>query len=405
MVHAVPIGSFLLSRVPRIAFGPGTVGELGAAAARHGRHALLVRGGHSLVVAGRPLVPSDAMAAAGLEVTELAVSGEPTPATIDAAVGGLRARRIDVVVGIGGGSVLDSAKAIAGLLPSGDSIVDHLEGVGPGQALGSPVLPWIALPTTAGTGSEATRNAVVSVPGHGKRSFRDERLIAAEAIVDPDLLAGCPPEQIAASGLDALTQLLEAYVSLRANPMTDALALSGLLAAREGLLPWFRAVRDGTPEGPAAVGARAAMAYAALASGIALANAGLGATHGVAAALGGYYGIPHGVACGATLVATVRVNLGALEARDAGGTALPRYAELGRLLADEPRLPDPAARGRLIELLGAWARELGMPRLRAFGVSAEALADLVPRCRGSSMRSNPVALDDAEVDSILRQSL
>jgi alcohol dehydrogenase len=267
------------------------------------------------------------------------------------------------------------------------------------------VTPWVAVPTTAGTGSEATRNAVLSVPGQGKRSFRDERLIAAEAIVDPDLLADCPPAQIAASGLDALTQLLEAYVSLRAGPFTDALAMSGLGAVRAGLLPWHRALREGSPESAAAVAGRAQMAYAALASGIALANAGLGATHGVAAALGGIFAIPHGIACGATLVATVRVNLRALEERDPDGAALPRFADLGRLLADAPDLSDREARARLLDVLEAWSSELRVPGLREFGVEAGGLAGLVPVSRGSSMRNNPIALSDEEVEAILRASL
>ena len=405
VAHAAAADSFLVSRVPRITFGAGAVEGLPEAVARHGRRILLVSGRHPLRAAGRPVDVPAALAAAGLEAESWLVAGEPTPALVDEAVARFRERDIAVVVGIGGGSALDTAKAVAGLVPSGDSIMEHLEGVGPGRALDGPVVPWIAVPTTAGTGSEATRNAVVSVPGQGKRSFRDERLIAAEAILDPDLLADCPPAQIAASGLDALTQLLEAYVSLRASPFTDALARSGLGAVRAGLLAWHRAVREGAPESAAAVAGRAEMAYAALASGIALANAGLGATHGVAAALGGLFGTPHGIACGAILVATVRVNLAALEERDPAGPALSRYADLGRLLGGAPDLSDRDARARLVGLLEAWSRELQVPGLGAFGVEGGRLAELVPLSRGSSMRSNPIALDDGEIERILRQSL
>jgi alcohol dehydrogenase class IV len=400
-----PIAPFLVSRVPRITFGSGTIAGLPEAVAHHGRRVLLVSGRHPLRAAGRPLDVLAALAAAGLEAESWSVSGEPTPLLVDQAVAHFRERDIAVVVGIGGGSALDTAKAVAGLLRSGDSVLEHLEGVGAGRALDGPVAPWVAVPTTAGTGSEATRNAVVSVPGQGKRSFRDERLIAAEAILDPDLLADCPPAQIAASGLDALTQLLEAYVSLRASPLTDALALSGLRAICEALLPWFHAVRDEEPDSPAAVTGRTGMAYAALASGIALANAGLGATHGVAAALGGRFAIPHGVACGATLVATVRVNLRALEARDPAGVALPRYADVGRLLGGAPNLSDRDARARLVGLLESWSRELQVPGLRSFGVEGGRLAELVALSRGSSMRSNPIELSDDEIERILLESL
>ena len=248
----------------------------------------------------------------------------------------------DVVVGIGGGSVLDTAKAVAGLLIPGNSVMDHLEGVGPELPYRGPSVPFVAVPTTAGTGSEATKNAVLSVRGAGgfKKSFRDEALVARVAIVDPDLLAACPPELIAGNGMDALTQLLESYVSTKANPFTDALALSGLAAARDGLLAWFEevaAARGAAGPGSVAAVAREQMAYAALCSGICLAQAGLGAVHGLASPLGAQYPIPHGAACGATLVAATRVNIAALEARDPGNRALSRYAAAGRLFTGRCR--------------------------------------------------------------------
>jgi alcohol dehydrogenase class IV len=260
-------------------------------------------------------------------------------------------------------------------------------------------VPLVAVPTTAGTGSEATRNAVLTERSEQgfKRSFRDERLVAADAIVDPDLLAGAASVRIAANGMDAVTQLLESYVSLRAGPVTNALALSGLAAARDGLLAWHA-----DPDGPDAAAARTRMAYAALLSGICLAHAGLGAVHGLASPLGARFPVPHGAACGATLAAVTAANIGALAERAPGSPALERYATLGRLLA---RLPEtatgPEARGALVVALTEWTAALAMPRLRAFGLDESAIPAIVGDARGSSMRTNPVVLTDDELAGIL----
>jgi alcohol dehydrogenase len=278
-------------------------------------------------------------------------------------------------------------------------------------------VPFVAVPTTAGTGSEATKNAVVSRcgPDGFKKSFRDERLVAQVAIVDPDLLAACPPELIAANGMDALTQLLESYVSTKANPFTDALALSGLGCVRDGLRPWYEEAQTDREAGGVGTGAarpgsvaaaaRERMAYAALCSGICLAQAGLGAVHGLASPLGAQFPIPHGMACGATLVAATRVNIAALEARDPANRALSRYAEAGRMFSGRPGSDDREARSALIPALEALTARLAVPRLSAFGVTESAIPALVADSRGSSMKTNPIALTDDEVASILRASL
>ncbi|HEU0245118.1 MAG TPA: iron-containing alcohol dehydrogenase, partial [Candidatus Limnocylindrales bacterium] len=313
-----------------------------------------------------------------------------------------RSAGVDVVLGVGGGSVLDAAKAVAGLLLTGTRIADHLEGLAGSTPWPGPSVPFVAVPTTAGTGSEATRNAVISErgPAGWKRSFRDERLVAADAVVDPDLLAGLGPVSIATNGMDALTQLLEAYVSLRATPVTDALALSGLEAARDGLLAWHA-----DPEGPGAPLARARMAYASLLSGICLAHAGLGAVHGLASPLGAQYPVPHGGACGATLAAVTAANVQALEAREPGSPALGRYAVLGRLLALVPATtPDDQARAALVTTLADWTRRLDVPGLAAYGIDDAAIPALVADARGSSMRTNPIVLTDDELAGILRAS-
>jgi alcohol dehydrogenase class IV len=224
------LAGFSIARLPRIEFGAGKIAALPALAAGYGSRVLLVTGARSLRASRTWSDLEQKLEKAGLRWQSVTVDGEPSPHRVDQAVARHAGSNIDVVIGIGGGSVLDAAKAIAGLLRVGDSVIDYLEGVGSGKAYSGPAVPFIAVPTTAGTGSEATKNAVLSVAGKEgfKKSFRDERLVPEYALVDPDLLATCPPALIAGNGMDALTQLLESYVSLRSNPMTDALAWSGL---------------------------------------------------------------------------------------------------------------------------------------------------------------------------------
>jgi len=398
-----PLPGFSLGRLPRITFGSGSLERLPTIAAAHGRRALLVTGARSLAASGRLEDLRGRLTAGGIKVAgTVGISGEPSPSTIDEAVAAWRDAGIDVVIGIGGGSTLDAAKAIAGLLRTGTSVTDHLEGVGPGLPYPGPAVPLVAVPTTAGTGSEATRNAVISKRGPDgyKRSFRDERLVAADAVVDPDLLAGLPPEVIAANGMDAMTQLLESFVSLRAGPLTDALAIAGLEATRDGLVAWHAG-----PDGAGAPAARSRMAFAALLSGICLAHAGLGAVHGLASPLGAKLPIPHGAACGATLAAVTVVNISALSARDAGSATLARYATIGRLLARLPaETPDAEARAGLITTLTAWTGQLEIPRLRTFGLTEAVIPAIVADARGSSMRTNPIVLTDDELTAILDAS-
>ena len=412
---------FSITRLPRILFGGGTSGELGAVVREFGHRALVVVRGPGFTESPAWARIRAALELAGVEVALESVSGEPSPALVDGIVarhrgsGSSRGHAsgpapFDVVVGIGGGSVLDTAKAVAGLLIPGNSVMDHLEGIGPELPYRGPSMPFVAVPTTAGTGSEATKNAVLSVRGVGgfKKSFRDETLVARVAIVDPDLLGSCPPELIAGNGMDALTQLLESYVSTKANPFTDALATSGLAATRDGLGTWFEeAVAGRGAAGPrsAAAAARERMAYAALCSGICLAQAGLGSVHGLASPLGAQFPIPHGVACGATLVAATRVNITALEARDPGNRALGRYAAAGRLFTGRAHVDDRQARSVLVSALESLTARLGVARLSAFGITESSIPALVADSRGSSMKTNPIVLTDEEIASILRASL
>lgn len=389
------ISPFSLSRLPRIEFGAGTVGRLPAIARQYGSRALLVTGGASLEQTTTWPALLAGLREHGVDWVHIRVADEPSPYIVDQTVRDLQSENIGVVIGIGGGSALDAAKAIAGLIQTGTSVMDHLEGVGPELPYTGPAVPFIAVPTTAGTGSEATKNAVLSVQGtHGfKKSFRDEKLVAEFAVVDPDLLATCPPAVVAANGMDAFTQLLESFVSSRAAPFTDSLAWGGMKAARDGLLALHADQGD--------AGARERMAYAALVSGITLAQVGLGSVHGVAAPLGAFFPIPHGLACGTLLAAATEVNIRALRARAPSHPALEKYAQVGRLLSKDGRLTGADAQDRLVSILGAWTAKLGLPTLGHLGVTRADIARIVANSRGSSMRTNPVVLDDGEIAAIL----
>ncbi|TXI73957.1 MAG: iron-containing alcohol dehydrogenase [Dokdonella sp.] len=394
MIERFP--AFSIARLPRIEFGSGSLARLPEIAATYGQRLLLVSGERSFLTSATADRLFAEFGARGLTWETVTVAGEPSPALVDDTVAALRHRVIDVVVGVGGGSALDAAKAIAGLLRPGNSVLDHLEGVGPQLPYRGPATPFIAVPTTAGTGSEATRNAVLTQPGQFKKSFRDERLVAEWAIVDPDLLATCPPALIAANGLDAFTQLLEAFVSTAANPLTDALARSGIMAARDALPQLYR---EQNAE------ARAAMAYASLISGVCLAQTGLGAVHGLASPLGAWFPVPHGVVCGTLLAAATASNVSALEARAPDSPALPKYAEIGRRFAMQKGLAGPAARRFLLEALCRWEDELDLPRLSAYGVTAHDLPRLVAASRGGSMKTNPIVLTDDELTQLLTTRL
>ena len=416
--HRLPAAaSFTVARLPGIRFGAGVIDQLPQVVAGRGRRLFLVTGERSFAEERLARLVGGL---ADLDVTlagHVRTAAEPGPELVDGHVAAARDLAVDVVVGIGGGSVLDTAKAVAGLARTGTSVMDHVEGVGRGLPYAGPSIPFVAVPTTAGTGSEVTRNAVITRRGPEgfKRSFRDDRLIATDALVDPDLLDGSSAALIAANGLDALTQLLEAWTSTAASAMTDALALDGLASVRAGLLTWHA-----DPSGPDAGPARRDMAWAALLSGICLANAGLGAVHGLAAPIGALLPIAHGAACGAILAATVRANILAMEQRDPGAVGLTRYAIAGRVLAGlDDDTTDTAARTALVELLGAWStsagstptRDAGLPQVgcvqRARGRERELDAQQSSDAHGRGAGGHPararvgdlrLALDDARDD-------
>jgi len=391
------LSPFQVAALPEIQFGQGQIRQLPQIIQQRGQHALIVTGQNAFISTSSWSVLKTGLEALGITWDWIQVDGEPSPQLVDASVAQHRQSGIDVVAGIGGGSVLDAAKAIAGLLRTGTSVMDHLEGVGNNLPYTGPSVPLIAVPTTAGTGSEATRNAVLSVQGENgfKKSFRDNQLVARIALVDPDLLASCPRSQIAANGMDALTQLLESYVSTRANPVTDALAWSGMEAFKAGF--WAAWEGDHTN----ASSGYTQLAYASLMSGVTLAQAGLGSVHGFASPLGAFFPMPHGVVCGTLLAEATATNIHALRARSPDSTALPKYARVGRLMTGQSTLSDTEAGDALIECLRVWVRELDLPQLGAYGMAGEDIPRVCAGARGSSMKTNPLELTDAELAGVL----
>lgn len=394
------MANFSIARLPRIEFGTGGLKKVPDIIADYGSRILLVTGTRSFEDSSHWQPFIDQLQQRAISWLHCTIADEPSPTLIDDLVKTYANETFAAVVGIGGGSALDAAKAIAGLLKVQRSVMDYLEGVGPELPYEGPAIPFIAVPTTAGTGSEATKNAVLSVQGENgfKKSFRHDKLVAEYAIVDPDLLASCPTSVIAANGMDALTQLLESYVSLKSNAFTDALAISGMQATREALIPLYR------QEGELAQH-REKMAYAALLSGITLAQVGLGSVHGLASPLGAFYPIPHGVVCGTLVASATRVNIHSMLAREPNNKALAKYLHVAEILCQK-RFTDPeTAFNALVDLLELWTNELALPRLSHYGLQETALDKVIVNSRGSSMKTNPIALTNEEIRQILLERL
>lgn len=392
--------NFSITRLPRIEFGAGVLKKTPEIIANYGSHILLVTGAHSFIHTNHWQPFIDQLKQHAISWQHCTIADEPSPALIDDLVKIYANETFDAVVGIGGGSALDAAKAIAGLLKVQRSVMDYLEGVGPELPYDGSAIPFIAVPTTAGTGSEATKNAVLSVQGENgfKKSFRHEKLVAEYAIVDPDLLTSCPSSVIAANGMDALTQLLESYVSLKSNAFTDALAISGLQAARDALLPLYHQNGELAQH-------RERMAYAALLSGITLAQVGLGSVHGLASPLGAFFPIPHGVVCGTLVASATRINIHSMLAREPDNRALAKYVQVAEILCQKHFSKSAAAFTALIDLLTAWTDELALSRLSHYGLQESGVGKVIAHCRGSSMRTNPIILTDEEIKSILLERL
>ena len=385
---------------PRIEFERGSIKRVPEICGRYGQRILLVTGVKSLQNSDQWQLLADAFVKRRIEFLHCRISGEPSPQLIDELVGTYSKFDIDVVVGIGGGSTLDAAKAVAGLLKGSRSVMDYLEGVGPELVYEGPTVPFIAVPTTAGTGSEATKNAVLGIqdPNGFKKSFRHEKLVAEFAIIDPQLLATCPQNVIASNGMDALTQLIESIVSTKSNELTNALAFSGLQAVRDALPVWYEL-------GSAANDAQEKMAYAALISGITLAQVGLGSVHGLASPLGAFYPIPHGVVCGTLLACATKTNIETMLCREPNNPALDKYVKIAQVLCGKKFTTVDSAWSALIELLEQWTLQMQLPTLSHYGLSEDGVDHVIANCRGSSMRTNPIVLKDAEIKQLVLRRL
>lgn len=374
----------------QIIFGAGTLPQIGPIAAEAGRKALVTTGARGADLDRLASI----LAERDISYEPFTVSGEPTVAMVLRACHVAVITGCDFVIGLGGGSALDTAKAAAALLTNPGDPLDYLEVVGRGQPLKERPAPFLAIPTTAGTGSEVTRNAVLGVPEQQvKVSLRSPMMLARVALVDPELTYNLPPDVTASTGMDALAQVIEPYVSRRANPITD-------LYCREGILRAVRSLRKAYQDGidqPA----REDMSFASLMGGLALANAGLGAVHGFAGPIGGMYTAPHGAVCAALLPAVVKVNARALAQREPGNPALHRYSEVAAWVTGNPS----AGVAELAQWLAELRADLCIPGLSAYGLSTHDLPTLVEKSMAaSSMKANPINLEPAELRKILEQS-
>jgi alcohol dehydrogenase class IV len=391
--------SFEFYSVPRIVFGRGALARLGELVEGLGSCAMIVSNAGDRGAGGSVDRLEAFLRQVGLEAEFWQQRGEPQVEQIEQAVGQARDRRCDLVLGIGGGSAIDAAKAVAGLLTNGGTPLDYMEVVGAGGKLSQPAAPWIAIPTTAGTGAEVTRNAVIgSAHNRFKASLRSPYLLANIALVDPELALPVPANVTASSGMDALCQLIESYTSKRAQPMTDGLALQGLSLAAWALPRVWENGQD--------LDAREGMALAALLSGMTLANVGLGAVHGFAAPLGANLPVPHGTVCAALLPHVMTANVAALAEESPEHPWLARYATIGRTLAGDMQLPDTVAIEIGIQIVTDLVEQLEIPRLGEFELTAERIPKLAALAqRASSMRYNPVTLTPASLEAILHKSL
>jgi alcohol dehydrogenase class IV len=382
---------FEFATATRIIFGAGTLREIGPLAADMGRRALVVTGRDA--ARADPLL--EALSAEGIGSAIFAVPGEPTTEIVQQGVEQARGAACNLIVGFGGGSAVDAGKAIAALLTNGGDVLDYLEVIGQGKALTQPPAPTIAIPTTAGTGAEVTRNAVLASPQHRvKVSLRSALMLPRLALVDPQLTYNLPPQVTASTGLDALAQVVEPFVSNQANPLTDALCRQGMRRAARSLR---RAYEQG--DDPAA---REDMALASLLGGLALANAKLGVVHGFAGVLGGMFPAPHGAICGRLLPHAMAVNVQALKERAPESAALRRYDEVAQILSGDKD----ASASEGVAWVQALCQALQTPPLSAYGVTQDDFSILVQKTAvASSTRGNPIELGPDEMEEILARAI
>ncbi len=394
------IHPFSFSRIPYIIFGTGKLYELYNIIPEFGNNVLFVIGGSSLIQSGIWNEFTSKLENSSINFSSVSLSGEPSPTLIDDTVAKFHNKNLDLIVGIGGGSVLDAGKAISAMLTKDGSIKNYLEGVG-NKIHDGKKIPYIAIPTTSGTGSEATKNAVISEigPDGFKKSLRHDNLIPNITIIDSELMVSCPPSVSAACGMDAFTQLLEAYVSSKASPITDSLAYTGLKFISRNILL-------ACSTGASNVNIRGKMAYGALISGIVLANAGLGIIHGLASPIGGFFKIPHGIVCGTLLAEATKINIKTLQNQGPNGKlALKKYAQIGAMLKEkyygqEDKIQEYCV--NLVETLEKWTEVLKIDRLGKYGINRQIIHKIV---ENTGMKNNPVILNKENISKIILNRL
>ena len=382
---------FEFTTPPKIVFGWGKITTLAELATPLGKSAFVVYNGKS---ADRAV---EILKSANIRHTVHRQRGEPTVTDVEAALQTAKQDQCDMVIAIGGGSAIDCGKAVAGLLTNDGAVLDYLEVIGNGRKITKPAVPWIAIPTTAGTGSEATRNAVIGSPEHKyKASLRSEHLLAKVALIDPQLGVAVPPNVTAASGMDALVQCIESFTSNAANGFTLPRSMQGIVSAMHGLIPAF--------ERPSDQIARTHMALASLVSGISLNNAGLGTVHGLAAPLGANTTAPHGLICGVLLPHVLRANIDAMKGAD--NPALRFYAQTGRIISRTSHSDDESAIESCPVSAAELAQKLQLPSLSQFGLTESMFPKIIEMAKkSSSMRYNPVVLADETLANILHAVL
>ena len=386
---------FQFARLPKIYFGGAKINELPGIVSYFGKSILLVTGARSFIDSRRAGRLFDLFGSSGIAFQHVFVRSEPSPVTVDETVQKFRGREINAVVSIGGGSVIDAGKAISAMLGKTGSVTEYLEVVGDKEHPGTKV-PFIAVPTTSGTGSEATKNAVISEVGKDgfKRSLRHDNFVPDAAIIDPELTLDCPPDITAAAGMDCFTQLTEAYLSTKSNEYTDTLALEGIRAVNRSLLRSFTHGDD--------INARSDMSFAALTSGICLANAGLGAVHGLAGTIGAIYDIPHGVVCGTLMSVANEMNVRELRKRGGDEAALVKYAVMGRIFADATGKNESYYVDFFLDYLNAVTYRLDLPKLSRYGIGINELPAISLE---SDVKNNPVPLSSEQFEEILTRRL
>ena len=386
---------FQFARLPKIYFKTGIIVQLPTFVQQYGKKIFVVTGKNSFTSTGSADLLFAEFKKKDIDYNILMVHGEPSPETIDNAVVKFNSEKIDLVVGIGGGSVIDAGKAISAMMYRQESVFDFLEGVGKKEHPGTKI-PYIAVPTTSGTGSEATKNAVISCVGKEgfKRSLRHDNFVPDVALIDPGLTLNCPAKITAASGMDCFTQLTEAFLSDKSNEYTDALAQEGLKSIKASLINSYQ---DGEN-----IEARTGMSFAALTSGICLANAGLGVVHGFASSVGGMFDIPHGLICGTLMAKSNQINVRELRNRGNNPAALKKYALLGKLFLGKNKLTDNQYIDGFIEYLYQLAEKLQLTGLHNLGFDEK---DIESICLRTECKNNPVLLTTENLQEILISSL